>query len=115
MGPLLLREPAVGRTHIAFSYAGDIWIVPREGGEARRLTAGQGTARNPRFSPDGSTIAYTAKVDGNTDVYTMPASGGVARRLTYHPGVDTSVGWAPDGSKLLIESGRNSYGPFDRM
>src|SRR5438067_6217738 len=58
---LLLRQPTVSRTHIAFAYAGDIWVVAREGGEARRLTAGQGSASHPVFSPDGSTIAYTAK------------------------------------------------------
>jgi tricorn protease len=114
-GPLLLRTPTVSRTQIAFSYAGDIWVVPRSGGDARRLTAGEGSATRPTFSPDGNLIAYTATVDGNTDVYTMPATGGVAKRLTYHPGADTSVGWAPDGNKVLIQSGRNSYGPFARL
>src|SRR6266849_6382940 len=58
-GPLLLRQPTVSQTQIAFSYAGDIWVVPRQGGEARRLAAGQGSATNPLFSPDGSMIAYT--------------------------------------------------------
>jgi tricorn protease len=114
-GPLMLRTPTVSRTQIAFSYAGDIWVVPRSGGDARRLTAGEGNATRPAFSPDGSLIAYTATIDGNTDVYTMPANGGVATRLTYHPGADTSVGWTHDGSKVLIESGRNSYGPFARL
>jgi tricorn protease len=81
-GPLLLRTPTVSRTQIAFSYAGDIWVAPRSGGDARRVTAGEGSATRPTFSPDGSLIAYTATVDGNTDVYTMPATGGVAKRLT---------------------------------
>jgi tricorn protease len=114
-GPLLLRQPTVSQTEIAFSYAGDIWLVPRQGGEARRVTAGQSSATNPMFSPDGSLIAYSATVDGNTDVYLMRASGGVAQRLTYHPGRDIVVGWTPDGSKVLVESGRNSYGPFARL
>ena len=35
--PLLLGRTSVNRTHIAFSYAGDIWTVERAGGEARRL------------------------------------------------------------------------------
>jgi tricorn protease len=112
---LLLRQPTVSRTHIAFAYAGDIWVVAREGGEARRLTAGQGSASHPVFSPDGGTIAYTAKVDGNVDVYTMPANGGIARRLTYHPGADVVAGWTPDGANVLVESQRNSYGPFARL
>ncbi len=115
-GPLILQQPAVSRSQIAFAYAGDIWVVPREGGEARRLTAGQGNATDPAFSPDGNLIAYSARVDGNRDVYVMPADGGVARRLTYHPGPDSVVGWTPDG-KILFESSRNSYfwGPLPRL
>ena len=105
----------MSRTQIAFSYAGDIWVVARNGGNARRLTAGEGSATHLAFSPDGNLIAYTATVNSNTDVYTMPATGGVARRLTYHPGTNISVGWTPDGSKVVIESARNSYGPFARL
>jgi tricorn protease len=111
---LLLRKPALSKTQIAFAYAGDIWVVAREGGEARRLTAGVGSATNPYFSPDGSMIAYSARVDGNVDVYVMPSNGGVAKRLTYHPGADNVMGWSPDG-KVLFQSARNSYGPFDRL
>ncbi len=111
---LLLRKPTLSKTQIAFVYAGDVWVVPREGGEARRLTAGIGTASDPYFSPDGSMIAYDASVDGNRDVYVMPSSGGVAKRLTYHPGSDRVMGWSPDG-KVLFQSGRNSYRHFDRL
>lgn len=111
---LLLRSPALSKTQIAFSYAGDIWVVPRDGGEARRLTAGIGSATNPRFSPDGSMIAYNARVDGNVDIYVMPANGGVAKRITYHPGADIVLGWSPDG-KILFQSSRNSYEHFDRL
>ena len=111
---LLLRKPALSKTQIAFSYAGDIWVVSRDGGEARRLTAGVGSATDPQFSPDGTMIAYDARVDGNVDVYVMPASGGVAKRLTFHPGSDRVMGWSPDG-KVLFQSSRNSYGPFDRL
>lgn len=111
---LLLRNPALSKTQIAFSYAGDIWVVSRDGGEARRLTAGLMNATNPHFSPDGSMIAYNARIDGNLDVYVMPSSGGVAKRLTYHPGDDIIVGWSPDG-RVLFQSSRNSYGPFDRL
>src|SRR6185369_439869 len=102
---LLLRKPALSKTQIAFSYAGDIWVVSRDGGEARRLTAGIGSASDPHFSPDGTMIAYDARVDGNLDVYVMPASGGVAKRLTFHPGADRVMGWSPDG-KVLFQSAR---------
>ena len=52
-GTRLLRYPSVGRTQIAFAYASDIWVAPREGGEARRLTSFPGSESNPSISPDG--------------------------------------------------------------
>src|SRR5580700_4994928 len=105
-GRLLFRKPALSRTQIVFSYAGDLWSVPREGGEARHLTAGQGVETDPVFSPDGSLIAFTGEYDGNVDVFVMPAAGGVPRRLTYHPGQDAAVGWTPDGKRVLFVSAR---------
>jgi tricorn protease len=106
--PLLMREPTLSKTHIAFVYAGDLWIVSREGGEATRLTTGVGTETAPCFSPDGSMIAFTGEYDGNVDVYLMPATGGVPKRLTYHPGTDRVAGWTPDGKRVLFVSGRDS-------
>ncbi|MGB7760843.1 MAG: PDZ domain-containing protein [Bryobacteraceae bacterium] len=105
-GPLLLRKPALSKTQIVFTFAGDLWSVPRQGGEARRLTAGRGIETSAAFSPDGSTIAFTAEYDGNLDVFTIPASGGVPRRLTYHPGRDDVVGWTQDGKRVLFRSHR---------
>src|SRR5713226_8796330 len=90
-GPLLLQKPTLSKTHIAFSYAGDLWLVPREGGEARLLTSGSGFKTDPVFSPDGSKIAFTGDYDGNVDVYVIPATGGVPRRLTHHPAVDEVI------------------------
>ncbi|MGE5204771.1 MAG: S41 family peptidase, partial [Chlamydiota bacterium] len=114
--PLLLRKPAVSRTQIAFTYAGDLWVVSREGGEARRLTTGVGIETDPMFSPDGSLIAFTGEYDGNRDVYVVPAEGGLPRRLTYHPGPDQVLGWTPDGKSILFSSPRNSFIPFiDRL
>jgi tricorn protease len=115
-GPLLMQKPTLSKTHIAFAYAGDLWLVPREGGEAHLLTSGEGAKSDPVFSPDGSMIAYTGDYDGNVDVYVMPANGGVPKRLTYHPGVDEVLGWTPDGKQVLFRSARNSYTPrFDRL
>ncbi len=113
--PLLLQQPTLSRTQIAFSYGGDIWTVPRAGGAATRLTAGEGTNSDPSFSPDGSLIAFTGLYDGNADVYVMAAGGGVARRLTYHPAPDGVVGWTPDGSRILFRSGRNSFSRYTRL
>src|SRR5207245_439007 len=78
--PLLLQKPTVSQTHIAFVYAGDLWLVSRQGGEAKRLTTGTGLETDPLFSPDGKQIAFTGEYDGNLDIYVMPATGGGPRR-----------------------------------
>jgi tricorn protease len=114
-GPLLMQKPTLSKTHIAFSYAGDLWLVPREGGEARLLTSGSGTKSDPIFSPDGTMIAFTGDYDGNVDVYVMPSGGGVPRRLTHHPAVDEVMGWTPDSKAVLFRSSRNSYSRFNRL
>jgi len=106
---LLLRNPAVSDSQIVFEYADDLWIVSREGGEARRLTSAIGRESNPHFSPDGSQVAFSGEYDGNVDVYVVAAAGGVPRRLTYHPAPDVPVGWGPDGKHILFESARDSY------
>ena len=114
--PLLASDPSLSRTHIAFAYAGDLWVVSREGGQASRLTAGVGTESDPLFSPDGTTIAFTGEYDGNVDVYSVSAAGGVPKRLTYHPGADRAAAWTPDGKRVLFASQRGSYSPrFARM
>ncbi len=113
--PLLLQRPSLSKTHIAFNFAGDLWIVPREGGEATRLTTGVGIETAPIFSPDGSRIAFTGQYDGNVDVFTVSASGGVPRRLTYHPGVDVAITWTPDSKSILLRSARTSYSRFQRF
>ncbi len=114
-GPLLLQKPTLSKTHIAFAYAGDLWLVSREGGEAHLITSGTGTKTDPVFSPDGSMIAFTGDYDGNVDVYVMPSAGGVPKRLTHHPSVDEVVGWSHDGSQVLFHSSRNSYSRFNRL
>src|SRR5215468_4452781 len=113
--PLLLREPTVSATQICFSYAGDLWTVDRNGGNARRLTTDVGIETSPIFSPDGSLIAFTGEYDGNHDVFVVSAQGGMPRRLTTHPGGDEVVGWTRDGQRVLLRSSRNSYSRFDHL
>jgi tricorn protease len=112
----MLRQPDVSATQIAFVYAGDIWVVPKQGGVAVRLSSPRGEESFPRFSPDGKTLAYSANYDGNTDVYTVPAQGGDPTRLTWHPMTDRVLDWHPDGTKVLFassrESGRQRYNQF---
>jgi len=101
----MLRDPDVGRNHIVFVHANDIWLVGRDGGDAMRLTSSEGAETDPVFSPDGRWIAFTGQYGGNTDVFLVPAAGGEPRRLTWHPGADVVQGWTPDG-RVLFQSGR---------
>src|SRR6187397_2241946 len=107
----MLRSPTVSKTQIAFAYANNIWTVDRGGGLARRLTSFQGTAENPKFSPDGKLIAFSAQYGGNVDVYVIPAEGGEPKRLTWHPGGDVVQGWTPDGKSVVFASGRATSAP----
>jgi tricorn protease len=111
----LVQRPTMNRTDIVFSYAGDLWRVSREGGNAVRLTGGTGFETEAFFSPDGKTIAFTGEYDGNTDVFTMPASGGVPKRLTWHPSADRVVGWSPDGKRILFRSNRDSHSRYTQL
>jgi tricorn protease len=112
----MFQQPAVSATHIAFVYAGDIWVVPKQGGVAVRLSSPAGAESFPRFSPDGSRLAYTAAYDGVDSVYVVPTLGGDPVRLTHHPMGDRVVGWHPDGKRVLFvssrESGRQRYHQF---
>ncbi|NWG11939.1 MAG: PD40 domain-containing protein, partial [Acidobacteria bacterium] len=103
---ILLAQPAISEDHIAFVYAGDLWIADSGGAGVRRLTSDEGVESNPAFSPDGTLIAFSAQYEGNTDVYVMPVEGGVPTRLTWHPGPDIVQGFSPDGSSVLFTSPR---------
>jgi len=111
--PLLLRDPTLSKTQIVFNYGGDLWIVSRDGGDARKLTSGIGTETSPVFSPDGTQVAFSGEYDGNVDVYVVSASGGEPRRLTYHPADEYVLGWTPDGKNILFNSWGNSFRHFE--
>lgn len=97
----MLRFPDVSASHIVFSYANDLWIVPRTGGMAAPLASPPGTESLPRFSPDGKTIAFVGNYDGNRDVYTVGIGGGVATRVTHHPAAEIMSDWTPDGAGIV--------------
>jgi tricorn protease len=102
----LLSQPAISKSHIAFIYAGDLWVADTEGKGVRRLTTDDGVESNPAFSPDGNLIAFSAQYEGNTDVYIVPVAGGVPTRLTWHPGPDVVQDFTADGSAVLFTSPR---------
>lgn len=115
----MLRYPDVSTTHICFVYAGDIWVVVKEGGIALRLSSPRGEELFPRFSPDGTKIAFSSNYDGNTDIYLIPFMGGELQRLTHHGMTDRIIDWYPDGEAILfassMASGRQRYSQFYRI
>jgi tricorn protease len=72
----MLRYPDVSENHICFVYAGDIWVVEKSGGLAHHLSSPKGEESFPRFSLDGSQIAFSGNYDGNSDFYVIPTMGG---------------------------------------
>jgi tricorn protease len=102
----LVRQPAVSKDHLAFVYAGDIWVSDRDGGHPVQITSHPATEFAPHFSPDGAWIAFSANYDNNTDVYAVPVGGGQPRRLTWHPAADVVTGWSADGKRVLFVSNR---------
>ncbi len=98
----MLRFPDVSAKLVTFVYANDLWTVPREGGVATPLASPPGAESFPRFSPDGSTIAFVGNYDGNQDLYTVAVGGGTPRRVTHHPETETLCDWTPDGKSLMF-------------
>jgi tricorn protease len=105
---LLLRQPALSKDHLAFVYAGDIWVANWSGRDVRRLTSHPAEENTPVFSPDGQYIAFAAEYEDNTDVYVVPVAGGQPQRLTWHPAGDRPQGWSADGREVAFVSARET-------
>jgi len=103
-----MRYPAISPdgSRIVFSFRGDLWTVPAEGGRATPLTLHDAYDFAPVWSPDGQSIAFASDRYGNDDVFLIPAAGGAATRLTFHSADDRPSGFTPDGSAVLLSSGR---------
>lgn len=104
----ILAHPHVSQDRIVFTYADDLWLLPRKGGTAQRLSTPAGTEQYARFSPDGKDIVYSANYDGAVNLYRIPAGGGVPVALTSHEMPDRMLNWYPDGEHILFSSGRGS-------
>ena len=115
----ILRFPDIQAGRIVFVHAGDLYIVSAEGDTAFRLTSHPGQELYPKFSPDGSQIAFSAEYNGTRQVYVMPAAGGEPRQLTWYNdvgpmpprgGTDNRVlDWTPDGQHVVVRMNRLPY------
>lgn len=113
----LLRFPDIHENRVVFVYAGDLWTVSDQGGDATRLTAHPGLERFPKFSPDGRWIAFTGQYDGYDQVYIIPSNGGTPLQLTWYPSKPTQgpiswsqvYGWMPDGKSVIFRSNREFW------
>ena len=81
----------------------DVWLGQAAGGRAWRLTAETAQVSYPRFSRDGTRVAWTSWRDGSPEVYAADADGGDAARLTFWGDPQTRVtGWTAAGEVLAV-------------
>jgi len=116
----MLRYPDINNNLIAFVYAGDIWTVTSNGGEARRLTSHLGMEVFPKISPDGKWIAFSGEYSGSRQIYVIQSGGGVPKQLTWYNSVgpmpprggydDVVLDWTADSKQILIRANRTSFG-----
>ena len=112
-----VTDPALspdGKT-VVFCYDNDLWKVGVDGGTAYRLTALDGKASLPVFSPDGTKIAFSASPDGNTNVFVMPADGGEITQLTFHEAPDMLDSWSWDNQSIYFHSSRENMSAIYRI
>ena len=95
-------------TKVTFDWNGDIWVTSTQGGKATRLTSHSSKDREPKFSPDGKTIAFVSDREGGAyQIFVMDAAGGPVRQITHHTAGFNLQGWAHDGKALLATSIRD--------
>ena len=95
------RYPNLRGDLLTFVADDDVWLAPAGGGRAWRISADQAPAAYPRFSADGTLVAWTSWRDGPPEIYLAGTEGGEAARVSYWSNLTTQVrGWSPDGEIL---------------
>ncbi len=98
------RFPTIHESTVVFAAEGDLWTVSTRGGVARRLTTHPGEETHPIISPDGHTLAFTARYEGPAEIYTMPLTGGLPNRRTYEAESSIATTWTPGGKLIYTTS-----------
>lgn len=90
----------------------EVWVANVDGTSQRQLTRGPTASQgSPRWSPDGSTIAFDAQeANGDRHIWTIPVDGGAPRQLTTIPGEQSAPTWSHDGRWIYF-----SHGGRDRL
>jgi acylaminoacyl-peptidase len=83
-------------------YSSDLWLLDLEDGTRRRLTVHPGTESHPRFSPDGTRLAFLAERDGRARVYALSFAGGEPMPLIEFDEEIEEYEWFPDGERIAF-------------
>src|SRR5438034_4890508 len=81
-----------------------VWVAEVATGKSRQQTRGPGSDRQPRWSPDGKTLAFISTRDSGAQVWVLPTAGGDARKVSHLADGASDPLWLPDGSGLLVVS-----------
>jgi dipeptidyl aminopeptidase/acylaminoacyl peptidase len=107
-------------------YRSSIWMVPTEGGEAKRFTAGPANTHSPSWSPDGRWLAFVTEREGEpagkdqeeqkkhgkgkSQIWLIPTDGGEARQLTFMRHGSSNPVWSPNSKQIVFNA---AVGPAD--
>jgi len=95
---------------LAMDLAGGIWVVPQGGGEADLVTTELSSAHRPRWSPDASSIVYTAIADDDNGIWLHELANNTTRRLSDSSYFDLHPAWHPSGVRITYVSDRKGTG-----